>query len=138
MSEASLATQKFLRSLMIARPALRALVPIANIMDRHSRPEVFPCILIGEGQVVGDDIDCADLSEVFATLHVWTKEEGFAACKNIVGEVRRACARQSDVVDGFDLSAEFGDVTYLRDPGGEHSHAVITFNVLAEDTVGIL
>ncbi len=138
MTEVSLAAQKYLRNLMLARPALLALVPAASIFDRHSRPEIFPCIIIGEAQVVGDDNECMTLSDVFATLHVWTKEDSFTACKNIAGEVRRACSRHSDLVDGFDLSVEFEDARYLRDPSGEHSHGVVTFNILAEDTVGIV
>ena len=62
MSEASLAAQRLAVITMRAHAPLQALVPDANILDRSGRPEVFPCVIVGEAQTVGDDIDCADLS----------------------------------------------------------------------------
>lgn len=91
MSEASLAAQRLAVVKMRARPELTALVPSGNIFDRNERPEVFPCVVIGEGQTVGDDIDCADLSEVHLSLHVWTKENGLVACKSIAGKSAAHC-----------------------------------------------
>jgi hypothetical protein len=135
MSEASLAAQKFMRTLFIARSALTDLVPATAIFDRNDRPEVFPCIVLGEGQFVADDAGCVEAGDVYMTCHVWTEENGFAACKSIVGEMRRAVRDASDVVDGFALDAFFQDVVYLRDPDGAHSHAVVTVHLLAEDTL---
>lgn len=137
MSEASLAAQRLAVAKMRAHAPLVALVPAANVMDRNERPEVFPCIIVGEAQTVGDDIDCADLSEVFLTIHIWTRENTMTACKSIAGEIRRALRRVSAIQDGFALDFNFEDARFLRDPSGEHSHGVVTFNVMAEDTVGI-
>ena len=135
MSEASLAAQKFLRTLFINRAALTALVPATSIFDRNDRPEVFPCVLLGEATVTADDALCIVADEVFMDCHVWTTENGLAACKLIVGEIRRAVRDASDVVDGFALDAYFDSVVYLRDPGGVHSHAVVTIKLLSEDTL---
>jgi hypothetical protein len=137
MAEASLAAQRLAVLGMRAHIPLRALVPQGHIFDRNSRPEIFPCIIVGEAQTVGDDVECADLSEVFLTIHAWTRESGMVAVKEIAGEIRRALRRKQGLQDGFDLSFDFQDTVFLRDPSGEHSHAVITFTVLAEDTVGI-
>lgn len=135
MSEASLAAQKFLRTLFINRAALTALVPATSIFDRNDRPEVFPCILIGEATITADDAACIVADEIFADCHVWTTENGLAACKNIVGEIRRSVKDASDVVDGFALDAYFDSAVYLRDPDGIHSHAVVTLKILSEDTL---
>lgn len=137
MSEASLAAQRLAVVTMRAHSPLQALVPDANIMDRNARPEVFPCIIVGEAQTVGDDIDCADLSTVYLTIHVWTRENTFTAAKSIAGEIRRALRRAEGVQDGFALDFSFEDSRYLRDPNPEISHAVVAFNVMAEDVVGI-
>lgn len=137
MTEASLAAQRMAVTRMRGRSALTAMVPAANIMDRNERPEVFPCIIIGEAQTVGDDSDCADLSTVYLTVHVWTRENTLAACKSIAGEVRRALRNAEGVQDGFELSFSFDDSNFMRDPSGTLSHGVVTFSVLAEDTVGI-
>lgn len=137
MSEASLAAQRLAVVTMRAHAPLQSLVPDANIMDRNARPEVFPCVIVGEAQTVGDDIDCADLSTVFLTIHVWTKGNTFDDCKKIAGEIRRALRRTSAVQDGFALDFSFEDSRFLRDPNPEINHGVVTFNVTAEDTVGI-
>lgn len=138
MSEASLAAQRLAVVNMRTHIPLRALVPQENIFDRNQRPEVFPCVIVGEAQTVGDDIDCADLSDVHLQIHAWTKENGLVAVKEIAGEIRRALRRIEGLQDGFDLAFNFADTVFLRDPDGEHSHAVISFDVLAEDTVGII
>ncbi|MEP7457067.1 DUF3168 domain-containing protein [Phyllobacterium sp. SB3] len=135
--EASLAAQRLAIISMRARPALLALVPSVNIIDRNERPEIFPCIICGEAQTVGEDIDCADTSTVYLTLHVWTKENVFTACKTIAGEIRRALRNVSAVQDGFSLDFSFEDSRFLRDPSGIYSHGVVTFNVLAEDLVSL-
>ena len=137
MSEASLAAQRLAVARMRAHVPLQSLVPDANIMDRNERPEIFPCIIVGEAQTIGEDIDCSDLSQVYLTIHVWTKENTFTACKSICGEIRRALRRVSGTQNGFNLDFNFEDSRYLRDPSGEHSHGVVTFVVYAEDLVGI-
>ncbi|MBU2483904.1 MAG: DUF3168 domain-containing protein [Alphaproteobacteria bacterium] len=137
MSEASLAAQRVAVTHMRGRAALTALVPSENFMDRNERPERFPCVLVGEAQTVEDAADCIVGSEVFLTLHVWTRENGFTACKSIAGEIRRALKGVSEIQDGFECVFSFDDTTFLRDPGGELSHGVVRFAVLTEDLVGL-
>ncbi|MCW8057661.1 DUF3168 domain-containing protein [Agrobacterium tumefaciens] len=134
MSEPSLAAQRLAVTAMRARPALTALVPAANIIDRNGRPEVKPCIIVGEAQTVGADIDCVDASDVYLTFHVWTEENTFTMCKSIAGEMRRALKHLGGTQDGFRLDFSYQDSRFLRDPGGLLSHGVVTFNVTAEDT----
>lgn len=135
MSEASLAAQRLAVVAMRARSALTALVPTANIFDRNERPEVFPCVIVGEAQTVGEDATCIVAADVFLTLHVWTVENGFVTCKSISGEIQRALRNLSGLQDGWQCDFEFEDARYLRDPSGQHSHGVVTFRVLAEDTL---
>jgi hypothetical protein len=137
MSEASLAAQRLAVTAMRSRAALTSLVPTANIMDRNERPEVFPCIVVGEAQTMADEADCVVGSEVFLTLHVWTQENTFTNCKTIAGEIRRALYHLSGIQNGFALDFNFDDSRFLRDPSGIHSHGVVTFRIFAEDTVGI-
>ena len=135
MSEASLAAQRLAVVKMRARSQLTALCPSANIMARNTRPEVFPCVLVGEGQTVDDSATCIVAAEVFLTIHVWTRENVMTACKSISGEVQRALRNAEGVQDGWACDFNFEDAVYLRDPSGEHSHAVVTFSVMAEDTL---
>lgn len=129
MSEPSLAVQKLILSRLTAYAPLLAIVPASAILDRNERPETFPCILLGEAQTVGDDIDCGPLSDVYSTIHVWTREEGLRDCKIIAGAIRRALWQASSAdVDGFNVGDTiFEDARFLRDPSGEHAHGIITF-----------
>ncbi|MCO5145532.1 MAG: DUF3168 domain-containing protein [Aquamicrobium sp.] len=138
MSEASLAAQQLAVQALRQNTGIDSLVPHENIFDRHARPEVFPCILIGEAQTVGDDIDCADLSEVYLTMHIWTQENTFSECKTIAGAVRRVLRDLSDTRDGFACDFSFESANFIRDPSGEHSHGILTFVVQVEDTVGVI
>lgn len=52
MSDPSLALQKAVRERLVASAAVTALLPADSIFDRHARPERFPCIVLGEGQVL--------------------------------------------------------------------------------------
>ncbi|RCS25838.1 DUF3168 domain-containing protein [Phyllobacterium salinisoli] len=128
MSEESLAVQRLIYSRLTSNASLLALLPADAIFDRNARPERFPCVVVGEAQTVGDDIDCGPSSEVYSTVHVWTKEEGFRSCKTIAGAVRRALWQAEGIFDGFRvLDTGFENSRFLRDPSGEHSHGIVTF-----------
>ena len=137
MSEPSLAAQRRAVIAMRSHGPLAALVPPLQIFDRNQRPEVFPCVIIGEAQTVGDDAQCVEASEVYLTIHVWTKEDGMVACKSIAGEIRRALRNLTAKQDGLDLSFSFDDARFMRDPGGELSHGVVTMRVQAWELMGL-
>ncbi len=133
MTEASLAAQRLAVIAMRAYGPLNNLVPDLNIFDKSGRPERFPCVIVGESQVVGGDIDCADLSEVYLTFHAWAIETGLSQVKQIAGAVRRALRNAEGDQDGFRVWFNFEDAVFLRDPGGSHGHAVISFRVDSEE-----
>ncbi|QFY60367.1 DUF3168 domain-containing protein [Rhizobium grahamii] len=135
MTEVSLAAQRAAVVAMRGYQDLTDIVPPLHIFDRNQRPEVFPCVIVGDAMVDSDDIDCADTSEVSLDFHVWAVEDGLVCCKSIAGEMRRALRRLSTELDGFKLNFMFGGARYLRDPGGEHSHGVVTFIVRAWEPV---
>lgn len=133
VSEPSLAAQRLAVVTMRANAALLKLVPASNIFDRHTRPEVFPCVVVGEAQTVADEAECVVGSEVFLTIHVWTVEQNFTTCKEIAGAVRSALRGLEGKFDGHELWFTFEDSTFLRDPSGSHSHGVLNFMAIAEE-----
>lgn len=133
MSEASLAAQRIIVTTLRAAPAVTGLVPALSIFDRSSRPEAFPCIIVGEAYATGSDTDCGEASEVYCEVHVWTAENGMVACKTIAGAVRRAMKNIDRVHDGFRTSFNFESVRFLRDPDGEHIHGVVEFMALSDE-----
>lgn len=131
-SEPSLEAQRLAVLRLRATAEVTSLVPAANIFDRNSRPEVFPCIVLGTGQTIADGADCIDASEVFLDVHVWTEENTMAECKSIVGAVRRALDEYEAERDGYSCFFNFENAVFLRDPDGLHSHGVVQLRIDVE------
>lgn len=135
MSSPALALQKAIRLRLINTAAVTLLVPAANILDRNERPAPSPSIILGEDQEVDDDFVTLkrDVIRVYSTLHIWKAEPSTTGVKAIAGAIRKAIGR----VRRLDLDPDFicadcrvDGVRYLRDPGGEMSHGVLTINSL--------
>lgn len=127
MIEASLDLQKAVRSRLVASTEVLGQVPAAHILDRNSRPEVFPCILIGESQTLAG----AGLSrlrhDIFADLHLWAEEPGLATVKTIAGAIRSALRDGRWNLDHHHVADLYiQQERFLRDPDGIHSHGVMT------------
>ncbi|MFE3837543.1 DUF3168 domain-containing protein [Pseudogemmobacter sonorensis] len=126
MAEPSLALQAMLRARMVASGVVTSLVPAAHILDRNTRPEVFPCILIGEAQTLPGPGLMRTRHEVFADLHIWAEEPGLATAKLIAGTIRDALRDRPWTVTGFHVADAYVQSTrFLRDPSGV-SHGVMT------------
>jgi hypothetical protein len=81
MTTPALAYQSVSRNQLAADAGVLALVPAASIFDSNGRPEVFPCIRLGEGQELPvDQLDQVDgrYTRIFATFHIWHREPGLA------------------------------------------------------------
>jgi hypothetical protein len=131
LTEPSLAAQRAAVTALRNSVAVTALCPAANIFDRSQRPEVFPCIVLGTATTTDESGDTFTQAEVVADVDVWTRENGFAACKALAGAVV-AALRDLDVEqDGATVAFMDAASTFLRDPDGEHSHGAlkITFTV---------
>lgn len=126
--EPSLDLQKAIRARLLASADLMALVPADRVLDSTGRPELMPCVGIGEGQTVYRRFD----STTYATLHVWMQEPGLTGSKATASAVVAALTvdAQSDGVltlDNFvchDLRVT--QTQFLRDPHGSYSHGVVT------------
>jgi hypothetical protein len=132
---AGLALQKAIRGRLVGSPALVALVPAANIVDRHGRPSAFPSVIMGEDQEVDAEITFERRHiRVFVTLHVWDRSPNLVSIKAIAGAIRSA-------VHGVDLALDEGRLLdlkatgarYLRDPDGLTAHGVVTLEALIEE-----
>lgn len=115
-----------------ASTAVTDLVSSSAIVDGVAIPQVFPTIVVGEDQQVGTGsyINSAStgLSEVYLTLHVWTRSTGFVVAKNIVGAIG-AALRGLWSVGSAQLLCELRVTQFMRDPDGISQHAVMTFRI---------
>ncbi|ARE39858.1 hypothetical protein RGUI_1717 [Rhodovulum sp. P5] len=127
MIDASLDLQKALRARLVASTEVLGQVPAAHILDRNSRPEVFPCILIGESQSLAGAGLSRIRQELHSDLHIWAEEPGLAISKTIAGAIRAALGEGPWSLDHHHVADLYiQQVRFLRDPDGIHSHGVMT------------
>lgn len=126
-----IALQIAIHDRLIAASALTALVPAAHIKDAGTRPDDFPCIRLGNAQIVRAGETATTRSvRVYMDLHCWTHEGGMMEARAIAGEVRNALAGEV-AVPGFDLWGNFwvtGSRT-LRDPK-DYGHVIVSVEAM--------
>jgi hypothetical protein len=104
-----------------------------RVYDVVPSPATFPYIRVGDDQTVGDDVDCAELSEVTTRIHVWSRAVGYPEAKTIAGAVRSLLRSTSLTLTGFTVNECCHEQTqYLEDPDGLSRHAVIEFTFLIQ------
>jgi Protein of unknown function (DUF3168) len=126
--EPSLDLQKAIRARLVASADLMALIPADNVLDSTGRPELMPCVGIGDGQTVYRRFD----STTYATLHVWMQEPGLSGSKAAAAAIVTAL-RVDAQIDGVLILDNFichdlrvSGTQFLRDPHGSFSHGVVT------------
>ena len=106
-----------------------------RVYDKVPKDVTFPYIVIGDCQVLGDDDDCTEHSEVFDRIHVWSKAVGFPECNAIAGAIRAAARATPLAPQGFSLIlTEFVQQQNLKDPDPLTLHVVLEFRSLIEHT----
>lgn len=133
MTDQAYFVQKAAHAVLIQAAGVTALVPAAHIADLGDVPTVFPSIIIGEAQIVdeGQRID-RSVVRVYLTMHLWTKEPHLNEVKKVGGAVRMAMKGQRPALGGGFYLADLriDDTRYMRAPGGENGHGVVTLNAL--------
>lgn len=137
MTDPSYVVNKALHGRLIGHSALTALVPEARILDTSGEPSAFPCIILGEAQVIDEGDIQRTLQRVYADWHIWTEEKHLNGVKKIAAQIQRSAASErftfSDA--GFEcVDLRIEQTRFLRDPDGEHGHGIVTFNSLVRET----
>lgn len=138
MSDPSLFLQKAIRMCLAGDAGVTALVPAASIFDKNSLPEKFPCIILGEDQIVDEAFDLKrSIVRVYSTLHVWAREPGLVEAKKIAGAIRRAVRRGRFIApsdgDFTCCDLQISGMRFVRDRDGESSHGIITIESLVQE-----
>lgn len=120
--------------------ALRASTDLAGIRIYNGvvpeRASPLPYVIIGEDQVIGDDEECTTASEVFATVHAWSKPEPPSATEaRDIGAAIRAALTASLTVTGHEVvDFEFQDARYNTDSDGS-THMAAVFHYFLTPSV---
>ncbi|MBL4928789.1 DUF3168 domain-containing protein [Fuscibacter oryzae] len=130
---ADLELQKAIRARLVGSPAVIALVPAANILDRHERPAPVPSIVMGETQALDEGvIDRRARVRIYHDLHIWVREPSTEGAKAIAGAVQAAIrSAPFSLGGGYHCPlARISQVRTLRDSNGATSHCVVTVDAL--------
>ena len=116
---------------------LNSQVPAVSnrVYDRAPQNVVFPFLQIGDIQTVEDGADCIDGTEVFVTLHIWSRAIGAVESRQIAAMVRTALHEwlPNLIASGFRCVEHMHrDTRMVGDPDGITSHAVLTFRALID------
>jgi hypothetical protein len=128
-----LEVQKALRARLVSQQLVTALVPAANILDTNQRPAPRPSIILGESQAVDEGTSLRRAhTRIYHTLHIWVREPSLERAKAIGGAVRTALMNaRLALPEGLHCADLLvASQRYLRDPDGEHSHGVVTLEIL--------
>lgn len=97
----------------------------------EEKKKVFPYVTVGDDQVVGDDNDCDEISEVFCRIHVWSRAVGYPETKQIASAIRSRLRATAPTVTGFTVDVvHFQQIQFLRDEDGKTRHAVVEYRFL--------
>ncbi len=104
-----------------------------RVYDRVPATAIFPYLEIGEIQTISDGADCLDSTEVFVTLHVWSRAVGQVEARRLAAAARTALHGWLPALEGFRVvEHEHRDTRTLDDPDGVTSHAVLSFRALID------
>jgi len=132
LSDPSLELQAALVGKLKADPGVQAVVG-QRIYDEVPAHPTFPYISLGDNQVLPDDADCIDGTEIFWQLDGWARDPTFPMPKQISKAVVACLHNQELIVSNYAaVVVEISTLNYLHDPDGITRHVAMTFRFLLQ------
>lgn len=136
MTEPSLPLQAAIRARLVAASAVTSIIPATAIVDRNATPALDNSIVIGEAMTGPDDGLARHRHMIVADVHVWRKEPGLVGAKQVVAAIRAVLSDGPLSVAGFHVAdLRIASSRFLRDPGGLHSHGILSLEARLVETV---
>ena len=134
---AEMEVQKAIRTRLVSDETLRNLVPVAHVLDTNQRPAPMPSIILGESQSVDEGTSLKRThTRIYHSLHLWAREPSLVRSKAIGAAVAAAMRTgRLALPEGLHCAdLRVSGQRFLRDPDGEHSHGVVTLEILVTET----
>lgn len=131
--EPVLALQTAIRSRLLDKPEVTALVPPAHIRAGSTRPDKTPCIIMSDGTTAlhGNDYTSQSAAWVYLDLHIWTLDAGQDAAKEITGTVAAALSKYNLPIEGgYCDHFQVTGTRFPRDPDPAYGHGVLSVEAL--------
>lgn len=133
MIEPTLALQTAIRSRLIRKPELIALIPADNIRSGSTRPGKESCIILSDGNTSlhGHDYTAQRIARTYLDLHIWTLDAGQDAAKEIAGVVMATLDKRNLQIDGgYCDHFRVTSARFPRDPDPAYGHGVLSVEAL--------
>jgi hypothetical protein len=111
-------------------------LPFAMVFDTLPTNQALPYVVVDLPQVDDDPDACLDGSEIFATVHSWSRPEPPGTSQAVeMAAVIRTLLGAGLVIAGHDVVlAEFISTRFITDPDGS-THAIQTFRYLTAPAI---
>ncbi len=106
-----------------------------RVYDRAPQTVAFPHLEIGETQTLDDAVQCIEVTEVYITLHLWSRAVGAVEARTLASAIRAAVADWTpDLAAAGFVCIEFRhrETRVMADPDDVTTHAVITLHALVD------
>lgn len=102
-----------------------------RVYDEIPANKEAPYINIAGGLMNGDDIECADITEVYFQIHAWAQPPSAGpTVKKIAGAIRDAM-KAPITLNGFIVEVqEYQQTQWLDDPDGKTKHAMLEWRFI--------
>ncbi|MDF1598291.1 DUF3168 domain-containing protein [Mesorhizobium sp. YIM 152430] len=132
MIEPTLALQTAIRAKLIGTAAVLQRVDADNIRSGSTRPDNTPTIIMANGSTSlhGHDYTSQRAAWVNLDLHIWTKDEGPDAAKEIAFLVQSALDKRLPIEGGYCDSFKVTRTVFPRDPDPAFGHGVLSVEAL--------
>lgn len=98
-----------------------------RVYDRVPEGAAFPYIQIADDQTIDNSNTCVRGSEIFARVHVWSREPGHVEAKKISGRVRDLLDTRHTLEDHYITVHQFVNAEHQTDQDHLQAHSVLTF-----------
>ncbi|MGU3494214.1 DUF3168 domain-containing protein [Xanthobacteraceae bacterium A53D] len=139
MTSPTLELQGALAVRLKADPSVSAIIGVRvyDAVPRQTNGTVataeFPYVSFGPFDLLRDDADCIDGSEITVQLDCWSRQPGFPQVHRLADAVVEAIeAADIELTDNAAVLIEHSSTRVFRDPDGITSHAVVTLTAVIE------
>lgn len=132
---ADLELQAAMKAHLVADSTITALLgtPPRLYQDVPS-PPTFPYATLGETQESDDSSSCQAASDIYADIHVWSREPGFEQIKRIASAIRLSLHdAELTLASERCVLIEHKVTRHFRDGEGPVKHSVVTFHANIEE-----
>jgi len=126
----SYAVQRAVRDALVYNgPLIAYLGATPRVYDRPPLPVTFPFFEIGDDQIIGEEVQGMDASEVIVTVHIWSRPSpaSRAEVKALSGLVRAALDIDLPLLGHGCVTHAFTSALFRREADGATEHAILTF-----------